>query len=369
MRKSCVPLLVGFVLSMAGCVGDKATAPALRPADSAIGTVTASPMNAIMAVGDTLRITAVGQTLAGAPLASFDSVLYVLQSITDTLRVTVSPTGLVTALSPSGSGNPVQLNVFAFKDGLVRADQAIIQVTQTAIAGAQLSIQPVPPDSAKLAERASKIIRPTIWNPVTGQSVANPTLRYTYNATDIQKMGCYSPNFSGFSNFTSLQLSLSDCGQPVGLNQIFAKARTGTAWVHANVTVYGIPLSDSVQYTLTNSYSGVVIIGNLGGLSVLNETPDAADIAPGGTVTFVNDFNQTLAASVGFTFDNPLAAMAADNPSTSGGASGNVTPLTSDQCCSNRKFLAPGAYTWTATVSGSIPPFTGATVTGVIHVE
>ena len=95
--------VVGVALFAAACSSEHGTAPAARSPDMTLGSMRATPFNAIMAVGDTLRIAVDAKTLSGDPLPALDSVLYVLQSTTDTLRVQVSPTGLVTARAPSGS--------------------------------------------------------------------------------------------------------------------------------------------------------------------------------------------------------------------------------------------------------------------------
>jgi len=357
--------------TLTACTGDKGTAPAIRPAATTLGSARVSPYNAVMAVGDTLTLVVTGRTLSGAPLAGFDSVQYILQDPTDSLRVHLSATGVVTAVTPSGTNAPVFVQVIAFKDGLARADQSIIQIVPTAFAGATLSIQPVPPDSAKMAWGDSKTITPAIQN-TSGQSVDQPMVRYEYGPGDSTTMQCYVPNLVATGTLTQAQLQLTGCGTnnnagQVGLNNIHA-FKTGTAWVHANVMVFGVMLRDSVQYTLTNPYSGFIyastyyLAGNQPGISSIY-------IAPGGTVTFYNGFPEALGISVGFTFNDPSAATAATPVPDFGGTTGNVTPLTTSQAQSTRQFLTPGVYEWTATLYGGVPPYTGATWSGSITVQ
>jgi len=185
-------------------------------------------------------------------------------------------------------------------------------------------------------------------------------------------MQCYAPRFVATATLTEAQLEQTPCGVnrnagQVGLNQIHA-FKKGTAWVYATATVFGVVLRDSVQYTITNPISGFIqaspyyLTANQPGISDIY-------IAPGGTVTFYNAFPDVLGVSVTFTFDDPSAASAADTPSDNGGASGNVTALTTSQPQSDRKFLTAGRYGWTGTVLGGVPPYTGATWRGTIIVE
>jgi len=365
--------VVGAAWLLAGCVGDKGVAPALRSTATTLGSVVVTPRNAIMAVGDTLSLTFAAATLDGTPVTTFDSVRYLFQNIGDTLRVHVSGAGLVTAVAPSLSNKPVLVNVFAFKDGIVAVDQAAIQVTASRIVGATLSIQPIPPDSAYLAWGSAKTIRPRIGNPTTRQSVSGAAIRYEYSPQDSSALMCYTPTISAPSTLTGLQLTLPICSVKVlngslRLNQIRA-LRKGSAWVFANVNVYGVMLRDSVRYTLTNPLTGLVYLGTnglqAGGSAYFSDVV----VAPGGTVTFYNAFPPDLGLSIDFTIDHPEVALATTPPSQYGGASGNVIGLTSTESSSDRIFATPGVYKVTGTVRGGVPPWTGATTTGTITVE
>jgi len=355
------------VVTAGGCIGEQGVAPSARAPDATLGTIQASPLNVVMAVGQTTQITVTGKTISGDPITSFDSVVYLTQSTTDSVRVQVSASGLVTARGSSGS-NPVLLNVYAFKGELVRADQVIIQVTDVAVSGAGLSIQPQAGDSTKLAIGNSKSIIPMIGNSA-GDSVPYPTFRLTFHTADLIKVGCYTPNFPGIGAFNSQQLSITPCGSATGFNELRAQTNSGTVWVIADAMVYGVHLRDSVQYTLTNPYSSYIFVyannlsvGGTGGLV------GTIQISPSGVIQFDNSFDMTLGTSVDFVFDNPGAATAADPPSTLGGSSGNIIGLNGGES-SYRRFMTAGTYNYTATVHGSIPPFTGATVKGQIVVQ
>jgi hypothetical protein len=160
-------------------------------------------------------------------------------------------------------------------------------------------------------------------------------------------------------------MQLNACGTTNGLNSIFGVA-PGTAWIHANVLVYGVPLQDSVLYTITNANHIYVGVQN-NNLAITCQYCNAV-ITPGGIITFENNFRAGLGISVSFTFDNPAAATAATPASVTGGSSGNVTTLTSGQS-SDRAFPTPGTYTWTETVSGATPPFVNGTYQGIVVVQ
>jgi len=363
---------VGAVASVGllavACMGDKGVAPSIRTPAATLGAVRVSPLNAVMAVGDTMMLRVTGQSLSGAPLTDFDSVTYVLQNISDTLRVQLSPIGVVTARASSGANNPVFIEVVGFKDGLARADQAIVQVTTTALVSPTLSIQPSPGDSTILAIGNDKYMPPTIASSVTGDVVDGPMIRFEYGPGDSTIMQCYTPDFSSTPILTGGQLAASACGGAnVSLNTIHGNIK-GTAWIVAEMWVYGAILRDSVQYTLTNSLIQYLGIGptNLG---LQGPSANSYLIRPGGVIAFYNTFATAFGATVDWVFDNPSGATESPDPSSSdGGTSGNITPLTPGHIA-YRQFLTPGTYHWTATVTGGIPPFTGATTTGDVIVQ
>jgi len=353
--------------TLSGCNPEQGAAPLVDSPATTLGAIHASPFNVILAVGQTTQITVIGQSLSGQLIADFDSVRYVTQSLTDSIRLQVSPSGLLTGRSSSGS-NPVFLYVYAFKNGFVSADEVVIQVTTAPIVGATLSVQPAVGESTQLAQGSSKTVTPIIRDG-GGNSVAGAMLRLTYHDDDFGRLGCYSPNYPAIGVFTSAQLSMPLCGSTVGLNQIRATDHTGSAWVIADAMVYGQHQRDSVQYTMVNPSNGQIVFipWNLsfqGGSELFGDTY----IAPGGRIGFDSYFDPSLAASIDVVFDNPAAVTATSPPSSQGGSTGNITGLLSGQE-SGRLFLTPGTYTYTATVNGSIPPFTGAHTTGRIIVQ
>jgi len=357
---------------LAGCMGDKGTEPSLRDAATTIGSVRVAPSNIIMAVGDTVSLHLSGRSLAGAPLASFDSVQYLLQNGADSLRATVSPSGIVTAVAPTTPNRLVQIQIIAFRDGLARADQANIQITASRFSGATLSIHPGPSDSARVATNWDKIVTPVVANPLTGEAVPSPNLRFEFGPGDSTKLGCYAPMFIPTKTLAANQLQLSDCGAGsdnvvTQLNHIMG-LKVGTAWVYATASVYGVTLRDSVQYTVTYPFRGYVQVfpavlkASLG-------TWDTVTVQHGATITFADWLPPAVGATVGWDFSDPTAATAANPPSAAGGVSGNITPITAEEGQATRLFATPGSYTWMMTVHGGMAPFTGQTLQGVIIVK
>jgi len=366
-RRIGVAAGVGLALVLAGCMGERAAAPSPHSPASILGSISGSPMNVIMAVGDTFSVHVSGRALDGSSVTSFDSVTYVLNSIVDTARVSVAPTGLVTGRSNSGT-SPVLLNIFAYKNGSAAADQIIIQVTPTSFAATRLSIQPGSSDSTRLAIGSGKNIYPVIQNADGSQTVPNPQLRFTTSAADMKKIGCYYlylPYTTAAFTYSTLALQLNGCAGGFGLNQINAMA-LGTAWVHASALVYGVMLQDSVQYTLTHPFTVYAGAWN-NNLEMICGACDAT-IASGGTIIFQNGFASGLGMTVTFTFEHPDAATVASPAATVGDSVGNVTTLQSFEQ-SPRVFRTPGVYKWTETVSGATPPFQNRTFTGTITVQ
>jgi len=352
---------------VAGCTGDNSVAPSLRSPATTLGEVYVSPLNAVMAVGDTMSLTVTARTLSGAPLTTFDSVQYQLQNSTDSLRVRLSPSGLITALSPSGANSPVLVQVIAFQDGLARANVAVVQVTATKFTGATLSIQPIAPDSARLAIGNDKTVNPVISNPLTGETVDGAAIRYEYGKGDSTTMLCYVPSFVVSPPLSSQQLTSSSCGaNSVGLNQIHGNI-ADTAWVIANVQVYGVPLRDSVRYIITNTFVQYAQV-EVNRLGLSGAGGNSFVIAPGGMMYFYNSLPTQLGATVDFVFDDPSAATVSNPPSDLGGTTGTITPLDPGMSAT-RQFLTAGTYRWVATVHGGIPPFAGATTTGYVIVK
>lgn len=368
-RSSAIMAVVtGMAMAVTGCLGDRGTAPSPDPARMTIGTVAASPINAVMAVGGTLQLGVTGRSLSGTPIAQsdFDSVMYYMPNLGDTLRVRLTPGGQVTALASTGYQNPVLIYVIPFKNGSAKEDMVTIQITDNAIAGvSRLSIHPVPPDSAKLAQASYKFFTPVIENSVTHEQVDNPTLRLTIKPEDqpnaLTWISGAAPPTLDYNQLIQYNDDLC-CGT---WNFLLAKANTGSAWIYASANVYGTVLQDSVLFTFSPRYEIEISIANVYGTFAIRGNGNTAGyVAPGGTVDISNGLTARLNLPITITFDNPAAAL----PVSPGADSGNVVDLP-PSATTYRKFVTPGTYHWTATVGGSLPPFTGQSTYGTIVVQ
>jgi len=369
MTKSfAMAIAIMSVGTLVGCVGDKGTEPSPDSPNVTIGTITATPINAIMAVGGTLQLGVTGHTLSGTPMAraDFDSVMYYMPNPSDTLRVRITPDGMVTALASTGFQNPVLIFVIPFKNGLAKEDMVTIQVTDNAIAGiSRLSIHPIPPDSTKLAQGSYEFLSPIIENATTGEQIESPTLRLTVNPDDQSKVMTWFSIATPPSIDPNQVVQSSDdrcCGN---WNFFLAKANTGSAWIHAQANVYGTTLQDSVLFTFTPRYEIAINIVNVFGTFAISGNGNTAGyVAPGGIVDIRNGTTPALQLPITVTFDDPSAALAV----SPGSASGNVVDLP-PRTTTYRKFVTPGTYHWTATVGGSVPPYTGQTTFGTVVVQ
>jgi len=355
-------------LLFGGCAGQSITSltdHALSP--ESLESIVVSPQVTIVAVGGTQQLAPVGHTYAGAAVTTFDSVLYRYNNPGDAALLQLSNTGLITGVSAGAT--TVVINVYAFKDGALRASRALAQVTETVIPGLQLSIQPVPPDSAKLSPGIPKTIDPILRNPTTEAEVINPPMWYFVRGADAARVDVYNGWGVEYNGYGAQSVPVgSATSNFLSPKQIVALSGEGTVWIHGAVTAYGTVLEDSVLYTLTYPYTATMTTVKTN-LAVTNSyAGQVLTLAPGATVTFQNGVASSDPLTVAYTFDNPAAATAADVPSTSGGASGNVTTLTGGQS-SARKFVTPGTYHWTATTAGGPAPWTGVTLSGTIVIK
>jgi len=359
--------LIGITL-ISGCVGDPITQITAAPLTlTDVAFLNAYPAASIVAVGGTQQLSATGITYTGEPVTQFDSVVYQYNSLSDTLRFKLSPSGLVTGVGTSGT-TLMRVNVIAFKGSTIRGDQIIVQVTPATITGLTMSIQPVAPDSAKLAMGTRKTIVPVVRNPSTGESVANPAVIYEVRGSDSSRVDVFRGNVTYRINPSDLMIVRPGTSASVGTNQILALRGEGSARIYATIVAYGTALKDSVQYTFSYPYSQTISTQKLN-LAVVNAFADQTVIlAPGATLTFSNNVSSTDALTVTYTFDNPAAATAANPASTTGGASGDVTVLTGGQS-SRRRFDTPGTYKWTAVTGGGQAPWTGQTLSGTIVIK
>lgn len=351
-------LLAAGVAGVVGCSSDPVTAPRQQSPDVVLGRAIVAPRVSVIAIGGTVQLSLVATSLAGTPLTDVDSVWYRLNSPSDTVRVRLDSTGVVTGRAVSMS--PVLVNVFVFRNGTIKADQALVQVTSTVIPGVVLSIQPAPTDSTRLASGTVKTIVPILKNPTTGSAVSNPVMRYAVRPEDADKLGVYTPALR-LPNGPYVQVTPYP-SPSVGTNQIVPRLSEGQVWVYAETNAYGTVLRDSVLYTFTYPYAYTLTASQFG----YALTSDFA----GATVTLMHGAILTLANSlpnpstVAFTFDNPSVAAAA----TVGGDSGNA-PAVGQNARTTRRLTTPGTYHVTVSVPDSVPTVGGQSFSGTLVVK
>lgn len=359
-------LTLGAVI---GCLGDKTISPALRSPAGTLGPGVASPMNSIIAVGETLSVTLHAKTLTGEPVTSFDSVTYVYVLPSDTQYVRISPAGVMTGMRATLS--PVQIWMIAYKNGSIATDLAFVEVTDTALPAATLSIRSDLPDNPTWPVASELFLSPVIQDSITGDVVPNPQLRLEFGPGDSSSVTCFAfalsnppPNIAYQATGKSV-CTIQGGLYYNGLNS-FVGLRPDTIWIYANVSVYGRMLRDSLQLTLTNPTSSYIYLTPLNlsgshGSNTLN-----VSVAPGGLVIFANQYDPSYGTSFNITFDHPEGASAW--PDTVGAPSGNITGLVSNGT-EIRQFFTPGTYTYTFTIAAGVDPFKGVTGQGTITVQ
>lgn len=363
-----VTLTIGAAL---GCLGDQAIAPAKQSASSALGPAVASPLNAIIAVGETLSVALHVKTLAGEPVTSFDSVEYVLGNVSDTQFVQVSQTGVLTGKQVTRSQSPVIVGMIAFKDGAVAYDAALVQVTPTMISGVTLSVQPSSPEDAYSQAGSDRYLSPVVMNPITDSAVSGVALRLEFRPNDSSGVRCQSfPVRTGPTSIAFEALTKTNCvNGPNGYYNVpnaFFPVRPETLWVHATVLAYGTVLHDSAQYIITNPNTGSVYVTPNSLSSGVSSNPLDVAILPGGTVVFTNAYDPAYGTSIDFIFDDSAAVTA--DPGSGDPASGNIRGVSGGGSTS-RQFLTAGTYGYTYVITDGVAPFKGATGRGTITVQ
>lgn len=365
MLGRCVISLCAVAIS-AACAPDSVNAPLVTAPSETLGSISVSPGAAVLAVGATQQLTVQALSLTGTPVTTLDSVHYAFRTLADSARVSISPSGLVTGLTPSVTD--VIVNVLAFQGAVIRGDHLLLKVTTAADPGVHLVLQPT---ATTLAQGTVATIAPTLFDPSTNTTIASPVIRYSVKAADRTRVSVYSPSIGltiGTTAVTVRSLPYVFPASTLTQNQVLAFTGEGTAWVYADVTAYGTVLHDSVLFTFTYPKSATIstVKSNLAVTSTY--ASQSLVVAPGATVTFNNGSAATDPLTIAYTFDNPSAATAATPPSSVGGSTGNISALIGGQA-SARTFATAGTYHWTATASGGPAPWAGQVITGTIVVK
>jgi hypothetical protein len=316
-------LLAGTVLACGG--DDPVTAPAPTTDGAQLYWALALDHRAItlstVAPYDTLRLAATPRNAGGGTLPVSSSVTF---TSSDPATVRVDPDGLVHAVSP-GAG---ALVVAALQHGgVTRTDTAVVNVTAEAQPPvlAQLTLEPVPADSAKIAAFTSAplsvVAADTAGQPIPGLAVA------CTSSNPLPPIAVLDP----------------------GCQFVFA-LHPGQLQIVASATAYGVTKVDTLRFTIGYQLVNAVT------MRPRTPTLGTATIGVGGIVQWVNLTGQP----VDVTFDD--STNVAEDPSCACGA-GNIASFgvadTTDFVANvrRRRFPMPGTYPFrsaTTQASGTI---------------
>lgn len=324
VRRSSSIVLAALV---AACTGRDATSPAavdgqhllyaLSLDHHAITLATAEPWSS-------LQLTPRATSTSGNELATGP----VLYSVSDSQRVMVDASGLVTALAP---GSAIQLIASVTEGNVTRKDTAYINVVETT--------DPPALETFTLALASGNTSIPAMdFLGIFGVDMAMPT------AADGAGMPIDGlPIYFTSSDPTTVKVE-SVTGS---VNAI----RPGTAWIRAATTAYGVTKIDSLQITVGNPLFGAVNIvarNPVGSTPQLAFEPGTLTVGVGATVVFLT---YTAAMGTDVVFDDPTDV--AESPLIPTGA-GNIEEFRGEgefhDNFRSRAFPKPGTYTYHSTL-------------------
>lgn len=285
----------GASLLLSACRGE---APVSINADASnlVWSIKNSTGAATLSPGTTVQLTTTAYTYAGEPVEGLPAATF---RSTDSTKVTVSPTGLVTGVAATTSNVNVISSLTVA--GVTHADTTIVAVTPVAHTLKTFSIHP-----------ASQIT--TI--PLNGNTGV------TVTATD-----------SGNQTLTGLAVKLVSSAPLVAdfyYGYLYAYAK-GQTTVIASTTSFGVTKADTVTYTVTNPMQANVYCYEHAYLPyepAFYVTSNPIIIGAGGTVTWANYGNMVT----GITFD--------DSTHVTGGNIASIPLYTS----ASRTFPTTGTY-------------------------
>jgi plastocyanin len=284
---------------------------------------------------DTLAVVATPRNPSGTPLDGLGPVTF---TSTDLTKVRVGPDGVLQAVAP---GTRVLVIAKLQAQGVTNLDTVVVDVTPTAPASpiASLSIQPIPPDSAKLGNNAgAKFIEPRVTdadgNPYSGLLV----------------------------DFISLEPTIGRIDRAAG--SLGAQGQLGQARIVASATAYGVRVADTVTYRFGLPVAALIEVhpGSMEGVSTVSTfVPAGVRIGVGATVLwlFLPDvptdviFDEPAFAEEDPMGVNGLGALtgAGDLPSSTGCTFEHPENIFTE-CFRARRFTVPGVYRFHSTVTG-----------------
>lgn len=282
---------------------------------------------------DTLQLTATLRDASGAPLAGSHTISF---RSTNPSRVQVDATGRLQAIE---TGTNIRIIAEATIDNVRHADTTTVNVRADTPAPLPAVFSIHPADS-------------TVW-PVGGNgSAANKALP----ATVLDASGRSIPGVAVY--YTSLQPFIA-----IPSNGALQARQPGEATIVANATIYGVPVADTVTFTIIPRIKAEVDMHlrptTLGGPLAPAFEPRDLTISVGGAVLWRNGTGRPMDV----TFDDPTNVTATSAPLTCGtgdaGGAGNIpaygdtTSAFSITNCRSRRFMAPGVYSYHSTATGA----------------
>jgi hypothetical protein len=313
------------------CGSDAPTTPHAADPSVVLGSVTVAPQAIVMAAGKTAQLTASATSLSGIAIDALDTVMY---SSSDSGRVRVSPTGLLTAATGAAAvtSGPVSIIVSARKNGVTKTTTAYVAVVATEGTNPQFTIR-TPNDTAILGVG-------------TFQSVVG-TLSYTVNGSTVNVPSSGIPFV--------IQVTPSAYGVVQGTKSFQVLRAVDTIRVSTSVSVFGTMLSDSTKYPLGDA-SAVYITIQASGLiykqgdgSAPFDTSTTFYVRKGGSVWFQNNlFGSAYVFGVSFESSNGGVPIA---PIT--GLSGDFSAFRHEVVLNTSGTYK---YTWTGDATKLLPP-------------
>ena len=341
------PLVAAASILIPGCGSDDVVSPVndsatafweVRLERSAITMALASPY-------DTLQLVATPRTASGAPIDGLPAVTF---TTTNVNTVQVDGTGRLTAVGLT-PGTRIVASLTA--DGVTHADTATVAVTPDpgALSITSFSIQPVPPDSARMALGGTLLQSTRSLTPIVLDAGGNQVFDLPVRYATLDETTATIDRWGGA--VTGVKL--------------------GYVPLVATMTAYGRSFADTVQYRIgLPAYTKVQVHGPLYAYVRYEEgsfDPDSVTVGTGAVIEWW-DAGRISGTETDITFD-PVQAQALDSvPEGSSCANYGVdcdgtgsipafAQLDGDGYFLNasraRRFTQPGVYRYTNTLWGT----------------
>jgi hypothetical protein len=260
--------LAGLMLT--ACSDAPTTLTTRIPDSDVLATTQISPRALIMAAGATQQLTLTAFALDSTVLSTYDTVTY---ASSDSLRVQVSPTGLITAATgpKAPTSGPVRVVASVVRSGITRADTAYVAVVATAGTNPTFTLADPSADTIKV--------------PFNSTRTAIGTVTYFDGTSTVTMPPGTVP--------IRIQVSDPSVALTSSATQFFTYAAEGTVTISGTTTVFGTPLSSSYTYQLGNPLRAGITLYPIGAKILQGTATSTAGyersavlkIQPGGLIT------------------------------------------------------------------------------------